>query len=732
MTSKRPARRCEPTKGFESLEGRELLTGGGVIGLDGKYINKFDYQKTMAKRKNPPAPPTDRRVELDLSGTYGPGAKAIITLYGNGTLISNPNLTPGTPEYDAVNTHVDSNGGIHVIFDGTSSNSQIIGSLLNVPKNVNPNINEIRDADVSPYDTTGVGTNQMGYINLSRFNLANGGRINLSAGVQRIFINDIGHGTQLDLAALATPPTTSPQNPGGLNSTTTTSTSGSTAVTNSTGQKTITTTVNGITVITTLPTTDQLTVSNYELTGVGGIILPGAIPSTSGNTRVEIQGVELIVRNVNGSDNPFSPFGSNSNITFANTSLSNTRIGNELLAGVDAVNQNLLLFQVLRDPTTFALAQANQVGSIKVIEQVQEQGNVNLPLVGAAVAQYGNTPLPAPMNVNGTTQQVVVVGYGNIVQAYSMITGNMVGWFKIPANTGITKIDGIAGSGGNIYVTDSKNGALPPQNAITQGFNLTASLDAPSKYGVVSGNPLTSPNSFTSKGGLTGVSGVSFIYNAGSAYFDPYTPTNPDAQLGIMKINVDTNSNLSVNTSAKVNGSQVAATDYVMGSVDQNILLVNPASAVNSANLTTYTAQMYNPTTLASAGSITINTQPNTVISGLSESFYPQLFGSSVIDVKGNLKTFSAVNTNNMVLNVNGIANYTRINDAQNTTIVAHPILHLAVSWKPKSNVNIISSARPTDTTTGGKSRPGTRGGVQIVKKLPIIGPLVTPAQRGL
>jgi hypothetical protein len=346
------------------------------------------------------------------------------------------------------------------------------------------------------------------------------------------------------------------------------------------------------------------------------------------------------------------------------------------------------------------------------------------------VAQYGNTPLPAPMNVNGTTQQVVVVGYGNIVQAYSMVTGNMVGWFRIPANTGITKIDGIAGSGGNIYVTDSKNGAIPAQNAITQGFNLTASLDDINKNGVVTGSSLTSPNSFMSKGGSTGVTGVSFIYNAGTAYFDPYTPSNPNAQLGIMKINVDFNSNLSVSTTAKASSSQIASIDYVMGSVDQNILLVNPIDAVTSADLTTYTAQMYNPTTLASAGSIKINTQPNTVLSGLSESFYPQLFGSSVIDVKGNLKTFTAVNTNNMVLNVNGIANFTRINSAQNTAIIAHPILHLAVSWKPNANVNIISSARPTDITTGGKSRPGTRGGVQIVKKLPVIGPLVNPAQQ--
>ncbi|RLT14675.1 MAG: hypothetical protein DWI24_02495, partial [Planctomycetota bacterium] len=221
MSSKRRVRRWEPTNGFDSLEGRELMTAGGIIGLDGQYINKFDYKKLLAKRAAPPAPPADRRVELPLP-QYGPDAKAIITLYGPGTLITTN--ADGSVNRDK-STHVDSNGGLRILFNGTTSNSQIIGSLSGVPKDIHPNIIEIRDADVAPFDTTGVGTNQMGYVNLARFNLAPGGRVNFSAGVQRIFLNDIAHGTQLDLAALATAPTTSPQNPNGFNSTTTTSNS---------------------------------------------------------------------------------------------------------------------------------------------------------------------------------------------------------------------------------------------------------------------------------------------------------------------------------------------------------------------------------------------------------------------------------------------------------------------------------------------------------------------------
>ncbi len=700
MSSKRRVRRWEPTNGFDSLEGRELMTAGGIIGLDGQYINKFDYKKLLAKRAAPPAPPADRRVELPLP-QYGPDAKAIITLYGPGTLISNPTLTKGTSEYDKVNTHVDStNGGLHILFNGTTSNSQIIGSLSGVPKDIHPNIIEIRDADVAPFDTTGVGTNQMGYVNLARFNLAPGGRVNFSAGVQRIFLNDIAHGTQLDLAALATAPTTSPQNPNGFNSTTTTSNSGSTAAANTTGQSTNSTTVNGITIITVPPTTTQLTVSNGQLTGVGGITEPGSLPSTKGNVKVVVQGVELIVRNVNGR---------------SITSTPEPRLGKEYVAGVDSSANKLILFQIERN-SSYAVTKANKVSET----MVDRKNGDTSPLVGAAIGQYANSTLPI-MGVKGA-EQLVVVGYGSYVQAYSVLDGREVGWFQVDPSTGIKKIDGIGGSSGDIFLTDSTGGSSG--TGLSQGFDLTASLD--SHVGVKLGTALNVPNTFNTKGGTTGVAGISYLYNAGAGYFDAYSPLNTNAQLGIMKVNVSAADNLSVNSTVKVGGSIPwdSTAKYVMGSVDQNIILVKPNVLVSGGY---QTQTLIDPDTLASTGNIAIQYDSN--LTGLSESFTPQLFGASVIDIKGNLKTFSAVNTDNMLLNVNGIANYTRINQASNTEIIAHPVLHLAVSWKPNSNVNIISSSRPTNTTPGGKPRPGTRGGVQVVDGLPVLGPYVNPAQ---
>lgn len=683
MSSARRNRNKAVIHGLENLEGRELLTGGGIYGLNGSYINKFDYQKLQEKRANPPAPPTQRRVEIALPD-LGPNAKAVFTLYGPGTIMGDPSLTPGTPEYNAVNTHVDTSGQLHILFDGTTSESQIIGAVSGT--RLKPQIAEIRDVDVAPFNNTGVGTNQMGYVNLARFDLAPGGRVNFSAGVQRVYLNNIGPGTQLDLAALASPPKTSPQNPGGFNTTTTTSNSGSNAVTNTTGQKTITTTVNGITVITTLPTTDQLTVSNGELTGVGGIILPGAIPSTSGNTRVEVQGVELIVKNVAGLNNPYGQ--------------PQPRLGGEYIAGVDGANGKLVLFNVVRDTSTGAIS-ANYANEIAVPTGGSE-------LVGAAVGQY-----------NGV--QVVAVGYGQTVAAYSVLNGAYVGQFDISnlAAGGITEIDGIGGSSGDIYISDIAD----INNQRIQPIDLSASLIA--GQAVTSGSQFTLPGTFDMLNGVTGAAGISYIYTVGTSYFTAYNPDNPNPQLGIMKLNVSATDTLSVNTSAKISTNIATSPSmYAMGSVDQNLILFTPNQTVTDGY---QTQTMYDPDTLASSGSIKFQYAGN--LTGLSESFYPQLYGASVIDVKGNLRTFSANATDNMVLNVNGIANYTRINRASNTTIIAHPMLHLAVSWRPNSNVNIISSQRPTNETPGGKTRPGTRGGVQVIKDLPILGPFVNPRQ---
>ncbi len=765
MSSNRRVRRRELSAGLDSLEGRELMTGGGIYGLDGKYINKFDYRKLLAKRESAPAPPSQRRVDIDLSSVYGGNARAVITLYGPGSLQTpkvDANGFPvygpdGMPVFDPeTSTGLTSDGNIKILFDGTTSESQIVGMVYGTRQR--PQIEEIRDVDAGQFDTTGVGTNQMGYVNLNRFDLGRGGRINFSAGVQRIFLNDIKHGTQIDVAALKTPPLTSPQNPGGLGTDTVTSNSGSTAVSGGGTTTTTTTTVNGITIITTLPTTDQITISNGELTGVGGLIVPGAIPSTQGNTRVEVQGVELIFRNVLGrrnlSNNPDALLG---------------RAGKEQIAGVidngqASENVRLTFFDIQRDPNTYDITSAvrdTQGINDIVIRPPAISGispNAAITPLGSGVAEYETLiemPPGSGTNLNASVQ-IVAVGYSLVdtsgktryfVNAYDVITRKSGSsttspeWYfeVVDPKTGEPfPFDALGGSSGDLYITRSGN-PVTGDTGFTQGIDVNKSLDPEPplpKVSVPLGKGLEYPSTFNSKGGTAGVSGVSFIYTAGLSYFSAWNPENPDPQLGIMKIAVSAANNLSVSSTTRTGGAVAWDSDieYVMGSVDQNVVVINPATKSSEKNqdgatVTYYAANMFDSNTLASTGSFKLYVDANQTIGGLSESFFPEALGSAVIDVRGNLKTFSATQAHNMVLNVNGIASYVRSNDTTNSTIIGHPILHLAVGRKPGSNVTILSSSRPTDETPGGRSRPGTRGGVRVIKDLPIIGPIVNPLQ---
>lgn len=769
MSSNRRVRRRELTSGLDSLEGRELMTGGGIYGLDGKYINKFDYRKLLAKRETPPANPNLRQVVLNLNevqgNPYGDRAKAVITLYGPGTLQTqqvDSNGFPvvdskGAPVYDeSKSTHLNKqNGLISILFDGTTSESQIVGMVYGTRKR--PQIEEIRDADAGRFDTTGVGTNQMGYVNLNRFDLARGGRINFTAGVQRIFLNDIKHGTQIDVAALKTPPLTSPQNPGGLGTDTVTSSSGSTAVSGGGTTTTTTTTVNGITIITTLPTTDQITISNGELTGVGGLIVPGAIPSTQGNTRVEVQGVELIFKNV---------LGRKPGTTAPDDLLG--RAGKEQIAGVidngqASENVRLTFFNIQRDPNTYDITSAvrdTQGINDIVIRPPAITGispNAAITPLGSGVAEYETLiemPPGSGTYVNASAQ-IVGVGYSLVddsgktryfVNAYDVISrksGNSTTspeWYfeVVDPKTGEPfPFDSLGGSSGDLYITRSGN-PITGDTGLTQGLDTQKSLV--SNVSVTLGKGLEYPSTFNSKGGTTGVAGVSFIYSAGLSYFSAWNPENPDPQLGIMKIAVNASHNLSVSSTTKTGGTYAWDSDieFVMGSVDQNVVLIDPTakkteSAKNQDGVTVtktyYAANMFDSNTLAGTGSFKLYIDANQTLGGMSESFFPEALGAAVIDVRGNLKTFSATKVQNMVLNVNGIASYVRANDTSNSTIIGHPILHLAVSRKPNSNVTILSSSRPTDETPGGKTRPGTRGGVKVVKDLPIIGPIVNPLQ---
>ena len=89
-------------------------------------------------------------------------------------------------------------------------------------------------------------------------------------------------------------------------------------------------------------------------------------------------------------------------------------------------------------------------------------------------------------------------------------------------------------------------------------------------------------------------------------------------------------------------------------------------------------------------GTITIN-YPNQ-LSDLSESFRPDLAGTAIIDVQGNIQSFRGLSANGLVLNDTGNLNLVKTGLLTNSTIIGQPVGHIQTPLNHRSNVLIISS----------------------------------------
>jgi hypothetical protein len=119
---------------------------------------------------------------------------------------------------------------------------------------------------------------------------------------------------------------------------------------------------------------------------------------------------------------------------------------------------------------------------------------------------------------------------------------------------------------------------------------------------------------------------------------------------------------------------------------------------------------------LAVTGTRTLNTA--STLSGLSESFHPELLNGSIINVLGNLKSFRASSTTGLVINSTATVNFVGIHTAVDTEVIGRPINHVEIPRR--QNVELLSTAR-------GPRGTGSRGGVTVQANLPTIGPLTLP-----
>jgi hypothetical protein len=143
-----------------------------------------------------------------------------------------------------------------------------------------------------------------------------------------------------------------------------------------------------------------------------------------------------------------------------------------------------------------------------------------------------------------------------------------------------------------------------------------------------------------------------------------------------------------------------------LGNVDGSLALVTGVS--NGTN----TITLYNPSTLGSRGTLTLD-DPD-LITALSGNFRTDLTGSALVDIQGNVQSIRGGTANGLVLNDTGNLALVKLNQISNSTVVGLPISHLEI--KRRSNATFISSAREI----------GHRNGVQIVQpNIQQIGPLL-------
>ena len=312
---------------------------------------------------------------------------------------------------------------------------------------------------------------------------------------------------------------------------------------------------------------------------------------------------------------------------------------------------------------------------------------------------------------------VALVGVGSTVFAYDVVDGTSAGRFTTAslAAEGITRVDGIGSSDTRTFVSDASAGV----NGLIQGLDVTASLDT--GQAVASGLPFAPLREFELSGGVTGLAGSDVIYTTGAAHFDTFVPDR--VQLGVLAFSPSAilpreSSRVAIpglttsTIDAGVRGATRANPTAALGSIAGNLALVS--GVVDGKNVVT----LFTPssTSLTNVGTVTL-ADPNR-LSGLSESFHPELEGGALLDVTNNLRSFVSQRATGLVINASGAINLVQIKSATDTAIVGRPLNH--VNIPNRKNVTLISTAR-------GSTGKDTANGVTIQSTARPIGVLTLP-----
>jgi len=597
----RDGRSLERIPGLESLEARQLLSS-------------FKY-KTPS------------------------GGTATIQMIGRGSLAGTS--APG--------------GVLNLVYSRTNANSKIVGSV--VGGNGTAPLASIHYKDLSIENLSGVGGSVLKTVSLRQFDLVDRGNINLTSGVDIVYLNNVGADTQIHLRYL-------PQ-----------------TITASSTPGSATDTTNNVSnnVITDAFLVQTLAGSSGEFLSAGNIVNvsqpghPGAPPAPPG--------LILVVGSVKG------------NITTPPNLLTDSEI-----FGYDSTTNQLIRFNTA-------------TGNPDMTITVPGAG----PLVGGAslARNLGHVDVVAS---NGTT-----------VYAFNATTGAPDGSFTV-ANLGLTNfnsLDALGSTDTTLVIGDSTAG--PQHLGLLQEVDLTKSLAA--GVAVPLGSAYTPQNAFFPTGGLAGVPASVNMYASGAAHFNTYQPNQ--VQFGYLTLSTYTYNTTTTGSTISNRLSETARTPVqpyanvdltqpanqlpgqTLGSVDQALArvtgLVNNGSGQPVANQ----VNLFSTKTLSVRGTIQLK-DPN-LLTGLSESFRPNLAGSALIDIQGNVQSIRGTSATGMVINNMGNLNLLKFKNIANSTILAEPFGHVDIGHR--SNVSIVSSSRSV----------AGRGGVTVVPNLYAVGPISLP-----
>lgn len=611
---------------MERLEGRALLSSGGITGL-----------------QNAPGSSTPGQVRR-LAYTTPDGTRVAITLYGSGTLAGST---------------VDANGVLDLEFAGTNQETGIVAQVHGGTGRAK--VGMIKSSNVSADATSGIGSSLVNIVNLRNFDLVDNGRINLAGGVHVLMLNSVGANTQLNLREI----------PSAL----------------LTGSSTATS-----------YTTDGVTLG-YSFGSGGGVTLS----SVGGNFTPETNLLPASTPvNNNGNPGPApAPPGVVLSLNHVNgPSRSKLGLGAPAVYAFDQTKNAVVRFDLTLTPGT---SQWN--GTEAVASPIVPAGSAAQPSV--TLAKYHNAT-------------VVLVDNGDNVYAYDPLTLQPLNKsFSLndlkTGSTPMTHPDRLGSVDGATVIGDPQAGS--PNLGMISAIDVSKSLD--SGQVVAKGSVYSSQRAFGLSGGMSGVAGLNSMFSAGGGYFDQYQPTT--FQFGMASLRVSRSGSISessrsavtlpsgVNTTDQHGQSSPTALNNAMGSLNTNLALITSRNTVANTN----TATLYNPSSLSAAGSITL--QSGDALSSLSQTAYPALAGAALIDVQGNMQSFRAQDTYGLVLHDQGGLNLTKIQNANDTTIIASPVGHVRIPVR--NNVVLESTTRNV----------GTRNAVVVNTDLKPTGPLSLP-----